>query len=325
MSDQAVLTVEGLKTHIFTRDGVVKAVDGVSFALGAGESLGLVGESGSGKSMTCLSIMRLLPKGGRIVAGRVVLEGHDLTTKSNREMTRIRGKQIAMVLQDSLMSLNPVFTIGNQVGEAFFLDGVPHGSIRARTVDVLRSVQIPAAADRLHSYPFQFSGGMRQRTAAAIAIARGPKVLIADEPTTSLDVTIQDQLLQLLKEIQEQTEMSLILVTHDLGIAAEICDRVAIMYGGRIVEIGSVERVYTNPRHPYTQALLKAIPRLGAKAHRLFQIDGEPPNPIALPAGCAFHPRCMKATDICRRTYPPQTQIGGDGYAACWLLQDQVS
>jgi oligopeptide/dipeptide ABC transporter ATP-binding protein len=324
MSDQPLLSVEGLKTHLFTRDGVVKAVDGVSFSLQIGEALGIVGESGSGKSMTCLSIMRLVPTGGQIVAGKILLEGDDLVKKSEKQMTRVRGKQVAMILQDPLMSLNPVLTVGYQVGESYLLDGVPRGARRDKTVEVLRQVNIPAAADRLRSYPFQFSGGMRQRTSAAIAISRGPKILIADEPTTSLDVTIQDQLLQLLKELREKLGMALILVTHDLGIAAEVCDRVAIMYAGRIVELGSVERVYAQPRHPYTEALLKAIPRLGAKVRRMFQIEGEPPNPVALPPGCSFHPRCPKAMDVCRQQYPPRTMLENDGYAACWLLAEGV-
>jgi oligopeptide/dipeptide ABC transporter ATP-binding protein len=188
-------------------------------------------------------------------------------------------------------------------------------------VDVLKSVKIPSPAERLDSYPFQFSGGMRQRTAAAIAIARSPQLLIADEPTTSLDVTIQAQFLQLLKEIQQQNNMALILVSHDLSIVAEICDRVAIMYAGKIVESGTVKRVYENPGHPYTQALMQAIPRLGRKEKRLFQIEGEPPNPARLPAGCYFHPRCHKVMDICRAEYPPMFNVGQDGYAACWLLQ----
>ena len=225
-----------------------------------------------------------------------------------------------MILQDPLMSLNPVYTIGSQVAEAFQLDKIKQ-AVRQRVIDVLSSVKIPSPAERFDSYPFQFSGGMRQRTAAAIAIARNPRLLIADEPTTSLDVTIQAQFLKLLKEIQQKKNMALILVSHDLSIVAEICDRVAIMYAGRIVESGTVNRVYENPGHPYTQALMQAIPRLGQKISRLFQIKGEPPNPVKLPNGCYFHPRCHKAMDICREEYPPQFNIGEDGYAACWLLE----
>jgi oligopeptide/dipeptide ABC transporter ATP-binding protein len=321
MRKDVLLSVEDLKTYFYTNLGIVKAVDGVSFSVKSGEALGLAGESGCGKSVTCLSIIRLVPKpAGRIVGGKVLFEGEDLLTKQASEMTQWRGKKISMILQDPLMSLNPVYTIGSQVAEAFRLDKIKH-AIRQRVIDVLSSVKIPSAAERLDSYPFQFSGGMRQRTAAAIAIARSPKLLIADEPTTSLDVTIQAQFLRLLKEIQQQNNMALILVSHDLSIVAEICDRVAIMYAGRLVESGTVKRVYENPGHPYTQALMQAIPRLGQKQKRLFQIEGEPPNLARLPAGCYFHPRCHKAMDICRVEYPPMFNMGEDDYAACWLLK----
>ena len=321
MSEDILLSVEDLKTYFYTNRGIVKAVDGVSFSLGAGEALGLAGESGCGKSITCLSILRLVPQpAGRIVGGKVIFEGEDLLTKEASEMRQWRGSKISMVLQDPLMSLNPVLTIGSQVAEAFQLDKIKHG-VRQRVIDVLGSVKIPSPAERLGNYPFQFSGGMRQRTSAAIAIARSPKLLIADEPTTSLDVTIQAQFLRLLKEIQQQNKMALILVSHDLSIVAEVCDRVAIMYAGRIVESGTVKRVYENPGHPYTQALMQAIPRLGEKKKRLFQIEGEPPNLARLPAGCSFHPRCPKAMDICRVEYPPMFSMGEDGYATCWLLK----
>ena len=321
MPEEALLSVEDLKTYFFTDMGVVKAVDGVSFSLKAGEALGLAGESACGKSVTCLSILRLVPQpAGRIVGGKVIFEGEDLLSKNEREIRQWRGKRISMILQDPLMSLNPVYTIGSQVAEAFQLDKIKQ-AVRQRVIDVLSSVKIPSPAERFDSYPFQFSGGMRQRTAAAIAIARNPKLLIADEPTTSLDVTIQAQFLKLLKEIQQKKNMALILVSHDLSIVAEICDRVAIMYAGRIVESGTVNRVYENPGHPYTQALMQAIPRLGQKMSRLFQIKGEPPNPAKLPNGCYFHPRCHKAMDICQVEYPPLFNIGEDGYAACWLLE----
>lgn len=321
MSEDILLSVEELKTYFYTNQGVVKAVDGVSFSLKLGEALGLAGESGCGKSITCLSILRLVPQpAGRIVGGKIIFEGEDLLTKKPGEMTQWRGSKIGMILQDPLMSLNPVYTIGNQVSEAFQLDNIKRG-IRQRVIDVLGSVKIPSPAERLGNYPFQFSGGMRQRTAAAIAIARSPRLLIADEPTTSLDVTIQAQFLRLLKEIQQQNKMALILVSHDLGIVAEVCDRVAIMYAGRIVESGTTKRVYENPGHPYTQALMQAIPRLGEKKKRLFQIEGEPPNMARLPAGCFFRPRCPRAMDICRREYPPMFHIGEDGYATCWQLE----
>jgi oligopeptide/dipeptide ABC transporter ATP-binding protein len=321
-ANENLLIVEDLKTYFFTKAGIVKAVDGVSFTVKAGEALGIAGESGCGKSITCTSIMRLLPKpAGRIVGGKIIFDGEDLLSKTEAEMTAIRGKKIGMILQDPLMSLNPVYTIGNQVGETFRLDKLRGAIVKQKSIDVLSSVKIPSAAERLDSYPFQFSGGMRQRTSAAIAIARSPKLLIADEPTTSLDVTIQDQFLKLLKEMQRNSNMALIMVTHDLGIVAEVCDRVAVMYAGRIVETGTVKRVYENPGHPYTQALMQAIPRLDRKSRRLFQIEGEPPNPARLPSGCYFHPRCPKVMDICRSQYPPIFDINNDGYAACWLLK----
>jgi len=320
--NEDLLVVEDLKTYFFTKAGIVKAVDGVSFTVKFGEALGIAGESGCGKSITCASIMQLLPKpAGRIVGGKIIFDGEDLLTKSEADMIAIRGKKIGMILQDPLMSLNPVYTIGNQVGESFQLDKVRGALVKQKSINVLSSVKIPSAAERLGSYPFQFSGGMRQRTSAAIAIARAPKLLIADEPTTSLDVTIQDQFLKLLKEMQRNNNMALIMVTHDLGIVAEVCDRVAIMYAGRIVETGTVARVYENPGHPYTQALMHAIPRLDRKARRLFQIEGEPPNPAKLPSGCYFHPRCPKVIDICHNEYPPTVPMGNDGYAACWLLK----
>ena len=322
MGEDVLLSVEDLKTYFYTNAGVVKAVDGASFSLRAGEALGLVGESGCGKSVTCLSILRLVPRpAGRIVGGKVIFEGEDLLTKKESEMRHWRGKKISMILQDPLMSLNPVYTIGAQVAEAFALDKVSRARIRQHVIDVLTDVRIPSAEERLGGYPFQFSGGMRQRVASAIAIARSPKLLIADEPTTSLDVTIQAQFLNLLKEMQQQNNMTLILVTHDLSIVAQICDRVAIMYAGRIVESGTVRRVYENPAHPYTEALMEAIPIIGRKRERLFQIKGEPPNLLNLPTGCYFHPRCHKAMDICRTQYPPAFTIGEDGYATCWLLK----
>jgi len=319
--DNNILSVKDLRTYYYTRDGIVKAVDGVSFSVKAGETLGLAGESGCGKSQTCLSIMRLIPFPGRTVGGEVLYEGDDLLKKTEKEMVACRGKKIGMILQDPLMSLNPVYTIGNQVGESFKLDNIKGDIVRQKSIDVLKSVNIPSAEELLKSYPFQFSGGMRQRTSAAIAIARAPKLLIADEPTTALDVTIQDQFLKLLKELQIKNDMGLILVTHDLGIVAEICDRVAIMYAGRIVEIGTVKRVYENPGHPYTTALMHAVPKIGKKMKRLFQLEGEPPNPAKLPSGCYFHPRCPNAMDICKTEYPPVTEIGSDGYAACWQLK----
>lgn len=326
MNQGYLLSVENLKTHFFTRAGVVKAVDGVSFSLSYGESLAIAGESGCGKSITSLSIMRLVPKpAGRIVGGKILFQGEDLLAKSENEMRHLRGKDIAMILQDPLMSLNPVYTIGDQVGEAFRLEhgNKNSGLVRGEVVNVLELVRIPSAEHRLSDYPFQFSGGMRQRVVAAIAIARQPKLLIADEPTTSLDVTIQDQFLRLLKQIQKRTNMGLILITHDLAIVAENCDRIAVMYAGKIVEIGSVKEVYNNPAHPYTKALMQALPKLDSNRKRLYQIEGEPPNLLHLPPGCSFWPRCSKAMDICKTECPPLILVNNNRSAACWLSKGQ--
>lgn len=323
MTQESLLSVENLKTHFFTKAGVVKAVDGVSFHVNRGEALGLVGESGSDKSVTCFYIVRLEPQpAGRTIAGKVIFEGEDLLAKDEREMRMYRGKKIAMILQDPLMSLNPVYSIGNQVSEVFKLEAsrTPQATIREYVIDVLRRVRIPSAERRLHDYPFQFSGGMRQRVVAAMAIARQPKLLIADEPTTSLDVTIQDQFLRLLREMQKQTSMGLIFVTHDLAIVAENCDRVAIMYAGKIVESGTVKEIYASPAHPHTQALLQALPKMGSKRKRLYQIEGEPPNLLRLPSGCGFSPRCPKVMDICKAEYPPTITVNAGRSAACWLL-----
>lgn len=319
-----ILEVQDLKTYFYAREGVVKAVDGVSFSLKQGETLGLAGESGCGKSVTCLSIMKLIPFPGRILKGsKIIFEGENLSEKPEREIIKWRGKKISMILQEPLMSLNPVYTIGNQVGEMFRLDGLKGDVVRQRSIDLLKSVKILSAEKRLRSYPFQFSGGMRQRTSAAIAISRSPKLLIADEPTSALDVTIQDQFLRLLKDMQRENNMAIIMVTHDLAIVAETCDLVAIMYAGKIVETGTVKRVYKKPKHPYTQALLKAIPRIGKKQKRFYQLKGEPPDPACLPAGCYFHPRCPKVMKICLTEYPPAFKIGNKGKAACWLIKNE--
>jgi oligopeptide/dipeptide ABC transporter ATP-binding protein len=317
-----LLSVEDLKTHFFTRAGVVKAVDGVSFHLDEGEALGLVGESGCGKSITCHSIVRLLPTlGCRIAGGKIIFQGEDLVQKNINEMVNWRGKKIGMILQDPLSSLNPVHTIGRQVGEAIRLDDKRQkaGTVRRKVLELLEKVKIPSAAKRMEQYPFQFSGGMRQRVLAAVSMARQPKLLIADEPTTALDVTIQDQFLRLLKQMQKEYGLALLLVTHDLGLVAETCDRVAVMYAGRIVETGSVERVFEDPAHPYTKALMMALPEIGAKKKRLFQITGEPPNLLNLPSGCSFSPRCSKVMDICKKEYPPFMPAGKDSMTACWL------
>jgi oligopeptide/dipeptide ABC transporter ATP-binding protein len=316
-----LLEVENLKTHFFTRRGVTKAVDGVSFTLHAGETLALVGESGSGKSVTCLSLVRLVPEpAGRIVGGRVLLEGDDLLRKSAAEMRRVRGKQIAMVLQDPMTSLNPALTIGSQVSEVLRLHQGLHGPpLRERVLEALRRLRISAADTRLRHYPHQFSGGMRQRVSSAIALSCAPRLLIADEPTTSLDVTIQAQYLDLLKEVQAAAGVAVILVTHDFGIVAANADRVAVMYAGKIVEMGTTLQIFDNPRHPYTQALLRCLPDVGLRDRQLVEIGGQPPDLARLGPGCPFAPRCPARQPICEEAYPPPVPIEDGHEAHCWV------
>jgi oligopeptide/dipeptide ABC transporter ATP-binding protein len=315
-----LLEVEELRTHFFTRRGVIKAVDGVSFTLHAGETLALVGESGSGKSVTCLSLVRLVPEpAGRIVGGRVVFAGEDLLRKTAAEMRWVRGKQIAMVLQDPMTSLNPALTIGTQVAEVVRLhQGLRGPSLRDRILEALRRLRIPAAEARLGHYPHQLSGGMRQRVSSAIAMSCAPRLLIADEPTTSLDVTIQAQYLELLKEVQAQSGVAIILVTHDFGIVAANADRVAVMYAGQIVEMGSTEQVFDTPSHPYTQALLRCLPSVELKRQQLVEIGGQPPDLAQLPPGCPFAPRCAKRQPICLEVYPPTVTIQPGHVAQCY-------
>jgi len=313
--------VRGLRTHIVTRWGTVKAVDGVSFQVAEGETLGLVGESGSGKSMTCLSLLRLVPRpAARILGGEVWLDGEDLLAKSEREMRAIRGRRIGMILQDPMSSLNPVFSIGMQMREPVALyHGLRGSALAARAAELLAAVRIPAPAERLRAFPHQLSGGMRQRVVGAMAIAAPPRLLIADEPTTSLDLTIQSQYLGLLEELQDRHRLALVFVTHNLGIVARICDRVAVMYAGRIVEMGPVRRLFTRPAHPYTRALLESIPRLGTRATRLTAIEGQPPDLAHLPAGCAFAPRCPSVMERCRVESPPETVVEAEHVTRCWL------
>ena len=323
----AVLEVSDLQTHFFTFGGtrVVKAVDHVSFSLDEGETLGLVGESGSGKTTTCLSIVGLLPRAGRIVGGRVLFGGEDLTRKSQRELRRIRGRRIAVILQDPMASLNPLFTIFRQVAEpAFFHQQLRGRTLRARVQHLLRAVRIPSPEWRMREYPHQMSGGMRQRIVGAIALAGGPQLVIADEPTTNLDVTIQAQYLDLLKDIQRETGVALIFVTHNLGIVAKMCDRVAVMYAGGIVEQAPVRALFDAPRHPYTRALLGAVPKLGSK-EPLASIAGQPPNLASLPAGCAFHPRCPEVLPRCASEIPREIHDDHGGSARCWLVSDGVA
>ena len=324
-NDAPLLAVRDLRTHVFTRRGVVKAVNGVSFQVRAGETLGLVGESGSGKTMTCLSILRLLPRGARIVSGEIWLQGTNLVAASEATVERVRGKQIGMVLQNALAALDPVFTVGTQVGEPLVLHH--HMSWRAalrRVVELLRMVKVVAPELRLHSYPHELSGGMRQRVSSAAAIGCAPALLIADEPTTALDVTTQRQYLDLLMELQQATGMAIIFVTHDISLVGNMCDQLAVFYGGLLVEYGPRQQVLSQPSHPYTAALLQSIPQLGEPRDRLPSIAGEPPDLGRLPAGCPFHPRCDAALDVCRTGEPPPVLTLAQGrQVRCWLREQE--
>jgi oligopeptide/dipeptide ABC transporter ATP-binding protein len=318
----ALLELRDLSTHYVSARGtrVVRAVEDVSLRLGAGETLGVVGESGSGKTTLALSILRILPRAARIVQGEIRFEGENLLDKSEAEMRHIRGKRIAMILQDPMASLNPLFTVGDQVAEPVRVhDGASRGRAWDRARNLLKAVKIPAPDMRVREYPHQMSGGMRQRIVGAIAISCEPKLLIADEPTTSLDVTIQAQYLSLLRELQRAHGLALIFITHNLGIVAKMCDQVAVMYAGRLVESGPVRRIFNEAAHPYTRALLESIPRLTDNHQRLTAIEGQPPDLAAPPTGCAFHPRCTKVMDRCRAEEPPTFLAGQDHTARCWL------
>ena len=322
MSDM-ILDVRDLHTYIFSRWGVVKAVDGVSFTVREGETLGIVGESGSGKTMTSLSLLRLIPRpAARIVKGEIWLDGENLMEKSDKDMRQVRGRKIAMILQDPQTSLNPVFSIGNQLIEAIRIHyRAARQALLQRAEEALRMVRVAAPAERLNNYPHQMSGGMKQRVVGAIAISCAPKVLIADEPTTALDVTIQLQYLKLLKEIQAETNMAMIFITHDFGIVARVCDQIAVMYAGRIVERGPVRDVFNHPSHPYTQALLASVPRMEERTEWLASIEGQPPALHDLPEGCRFAPRCAYADERCHTTYPPSFVAGTGHTADCWRLE----
>ena len=315
-----LLVVDDLKTYFFTRRGITKAVDGVSFTLHAGETLALVGESGPAGRVRVLLGPRLVPEpAGRIVGGRVLFEGDDLLRKTRAEMRRVRGKQIAMVLQDPMTSLNPSLTIGTQVSEVVRLHQRLRGaSLRERVLQALRRLRIAAAETRLRDYPHQFSGGMRQRVSSAIALSCAPRLLIADEPTTSLDVTIQAQYLELLKEVQAAAGVAVILVTHDFGIVAANADRVAVMYAGKIVEMGSTLQVFDHPGHPYTRALLRCLTDAGLKRQQLVEIGGQPPDLARLPPGCPFAPRCPERQAICEQVAPPTVTVENGHTASCW-------
>ncbi len=320
---QPLLKVRDLKTHFFTRAGVVKAVNGVSFDVMPGETIGLVGESGSGKTITVTSLLRLLPRGAEILEGEVIFEGESILDKTEKEMESVRGKRIGLVLQNSMTALDPVFTIGTQITEPVVI----HNQVSwregwRRAVDLLRLVKIGAPEVRAKNFPHELSGGMRQRSASAAAIGPTPSLLIADEPTTALDVTTQRQYLELFKELQAQTGIAVIFITHDMSIVGNLCDRIAVFYGGHVVETGPKAELFESPSHPYTQALLGAIPVLGEKVERLQSVDGEPPNPLDLPEGCPFHPRCTSAMDICKSgDAPPTFQLNPAHHVRCWLLE----
>ena len=321
---QPVLELKQLQTYFFSAQGtrVVKAVDGVSFTLNAGATLGIVGESGSGKTVTSMSILRLLPAAARIVGGEILFQGENLLTKSEREMRALRGSQLTMILQDPMMSLNPLFTVGEQIAEPLRIHRHMRGAgLVERIKELLRGVRIPSPEVRLREYPHQMSGGMRQRIVGAIGISCEPQLLIADEPTTSLDVTIQAQYLSLLKDIQKQSHLAMIFITHNIGIIAKMCDDVGVMYAGKLVERAPVRTIFNHPAHPYTEALLHAVPSLTYRSKRLWSIEGQPPDLTNPPPGCPFNPRCPKAEDRCRREVPPEFQVGENHYTRCWLWE----
>ncbi len=335
-SSDRLLEVKDLKTYFDTDEGTVKAVDGVSFHIDRGETLGVVGESGSGKSVTSLSVMRLIPTPpGRIASGQMLFEGQDLVTKSEREMRRIRGNEISMIFQEPMTSLNPVYTVGDQIAEAIVLhQGKSYREAMRLAVEMLDLVGIPEPDKRVKNYPHQMSGGMRQRVMIAMALSCGPKLLIADEPTTALDVTIQAQILDLMRKLQREIGMSILFITHDLGVISEMADRVVVMYAGRAVEEAHVNDIFARPQMPYTLGLMNSIPRVDRAAEhqeRLEAIPGNVPNPLYLPEGCAFHPRCRFAKDQCKAAIPSLEDTGGGHMVRCirWkeldLTQEMVA
>ncbi len=327
---EPVLSLRDLVTEFRTADGVVHAVDHVSYDVYPGETLGVVGESGSGKSVTVMSILGLIPSPpGRIAGGEILFGGRDLTKLSQSELRKVRGREIAMVFQDPMTSLNPVFTVGDQIAEALLVHD-PHmgdDKARARSVELLTLVGVPNPDERFDQYPHEYSGGMRQRAMIAMAIANEPKLLIADEPTTALDVTIQAQVLDVLETAQRETNAATILITHDLGLIAEMADRVVVMYGGRVVEVGDVNTIFHHPRHPYTLGLMASLPRLDVDLKHLEPIPGSPPSLINLPSGCAFHPRCrlMQGRQRCRDESPPLREIEESGHrSACHFAEEMA-
>jgi len=322
-----LLEVDDLHMHFFTRDGVVKAVDGVSFTLEAGHTLGVVGESGSGKSVTALSIMRLVPEPpGKVVQGDIRFKGESILAMPEKDQRALRGNRIAMIFQDPMTSLNPVHRIGKQIAEPLRIHkNMSKDDAWAAAVELLRQVGIPQAAERARQYPHEFSGGMRQRAMIAMALACGPDILIADEPTTALDVTIQAQILELMQEIQQRTESAIIMITHDLGIVADMADHILVMYAGKAVEFGTADDVFYRPLHPYTLGLLESLPRHDVdEKGALCPIKGLPPSLIHLPRGCAFHPRCEFAQSVCRSSVPPLAEISPGHFSSCHFASDSA-
>ncbi|MFI5531755.1 ABC transporter ATP-binding protein [Kitasatospora sp. NPDC051853] len=306
-----LLEVRDLHVEFKTKDGIAKAVNGVNYSVSAGETLAVLGESGSGKSVTAQTIMGILDMPpGRVTSGEILYRGQDMLKMSNEERRKIRGSKIAMIFQDALSSLNPVLSVGYQLGEMFRVhQGASRKEAKEKAIELMDRVRIPAARQRVGDYPHQFSGGMRQRIMIAMALALEPDLIIADEPTTALDVTVQAQVMDLLAELQAEYHMGLILITHDLGVVADVADKIAVMYAGRIVETAPVYELYANPAHPYTEGLLRSIPRLDQKGQELYAIKGLPPNLLKVPAGCAFNPRCDRATDLCRSEIPALHQV----------------
>lgn len=326
MADK-ILEVENLRTSFFTHVGEVKAIRGVSFHLDKGETLGIVGESGSGKSVTSMSIMRLLQSPGKIVDGDILFNGESLIKKEEKEMQKIRGNDISMIFQDPMTSLNPVYTIGNQIMEAIIKhQKLDKAKAKEKAIEMLKIVGIPSPEKRIDQYPHEFSGGMRQRAMIAMALSCEPQLLIADEPTTALDVTIQAQILELMKGLKDRLQTSIILITHDLGVVADVCSRIIVMYGGIILEEGTSEEIFYNPKHPYTLGLLKSVPKLTDKQNkqRLIPIPGSPPDLLKPPIGCPFAARCEYAMKICTQKMPQYTKISNTQRSLCWLLHEDA-
>ncbi|NLJ73573.1 MAG: ABC transporter ATP-binding protein [Firmicutes bacterium] len=323
---QKLLSVRDLKTYFYTDDGVIPAVDGVSFDLDRGGTIGIVGESGCGKSVTSLSVMGLIPDPpGKIVGGEIIFEGQNLLELSEAEMRNIRGNDISMIFQEPMTSLNPVFTIGNQIMEAIILhQHLDKAAAREKAIEMLHLVGIPSPDKRIDEYPHQLSGGMRQRVMIAMALSCNPKLLIADEPTTALDVTIQAQILDLMRELREELGTAIMMITHDLGVIAELVDKVAVMYTGKIVESADTYTIFGDPLHPYTIGLLGSIPKLEGTVDRLQTIPGTVPTPGSFPVGCGFHPRCPFAKDICVAKEPPAFEVKPGHHVACWKMVDYV-